>query len=73
MDTQHTPLEFPLCPNCAKPMVSARTQPRFGEHPEMNTYECQRCSIVFAEVVTGAGSAPERASALHCEPYQALH
>ena len=73
MDTRHTPLEFPLCPNCAKPMVSARAQPRFGEHPEMNTYECQRCSIVFTEVVTGAGSAPERASALHGETYQALH
>jgi len=73
MDMQHTAPEFPFCPNCAKPMVSARTKPRFGGHPEMNTYECQRCDIVFTEVVTGAGSAPERVSALHSETYQALH
>jgi hypothetical protein len=73
MATQLTPLEFPLCPKCAKPMASARTQPRFGERPEMNTYECQRCSIVFTEAVTGAASAPERASVLHGETYQALH
>ena len=54
-------------------MEVARTKPRFGGQPEMNTYECQRCNIVFTEVVTGAGSMPERASALHGESYQALH
>jgi len=73
MDMQHTPPEFPFCPNCAKPMALARTGPRPGTLPEINTYECRRCSIVFTEVVTGAGSVPERVSALHSESYQALH
>ena len=73
MDVQHTPPEFPFCPNCAKPMALARTEPSLGTLPEVNTYECRRCSIVFTEVVTGTGSAPERVSVLHSETYEALH
>jgi hypothetical protein len=73
MDRQPTPPEFPFCPNCAKPMELARTGPRLDALPEINTYECRRCRIVFTELVTEAGSVPERVSALHSETYQALH
>jgi len=69
---QHASPELPDCPNCSKPMALARTWPRLGGLPEMGTFGCKRCSIVFTEVVTGEGSAPERASALHDEPYHAL-
>ena len=54
-------------------MALARTEPSLGTLPEVNTYECRRCSIVFTEVVTGTGSAPERVSVLHSETYEALH
>jgi len=54
-------------------MELARTGPRLDALPEINTYECRRCRIVFTELVTEAGSVPERVSALHSETYQALH
>ena len=73
MDMQHTPPEFPFCPNCARPMVLARAGVRRSTLPEINTYECRRCRIVFTEVATGTGSEPERVSALYGETYQALH
>jgi hypothetical protein len=73
METQHSLTEFPFCPNCVKPMVLAPA----GQCPdgplEINTFECRRCSIIFTEVVTGAGAAPERVSALHGEAFHALH
>ena len=72
MKAQHTSAELPHCPNCTKPMVLARSWPRLGGLPEMKTFECKRCSIVFTEVVTGEGSAPERVSVLHDEAYHAL-
>jgi hypothetical protein len=72
METQHGLPELPLCPSCANLMLLARTWPRVGGLPEMLSFECKRCRIVFTEVVTGDGSAPERASALHDEAYHAL-
>ena len=64
--------ELPLCPACAKLMVLARTWPRVGGLPEIHTFQCEPCNVVFTEVVTGAGSAPERASALQYEVYSAM-
>ena len=72
METQHGLPELPLCPNCTKVMVLARTWRRVGGLPDTMSFECTRCRIVFTEVVTGVGSAPERASALHDEAYHAL-
>jgi hypothetical protein len=57
--------ELPLCPNCNKPMMRARTWPGLGGLPEMHTYQCKPCSVVFTEVATNNGAVPERASALH--------
>jgi hypothetical protein len=70
MDNQST--EFPLCPNCNKPMMLARTWSRLGGLPEMHTYQCKSCNVVFTEVATGNGVMPERASALHHETYAAM-
>lgn len=64
--------ELPLCPNCGTPMVLARISPRFGGLPELHTFQCKPCSVVFTEVATGDGSSPERVSALHEEPFHAL-
>ena len=73
METQHSLPEFPFCPNCAKTMGLKRAKPCPGGLAEINTFECRRCDIVFTEVVTGAGAAPERVSALHGEAFHALH
>lgn len=70
MDNQ--PPEFPLCPSCNEPMMLARTWPRLGGLPELHTYQCQPCNVVFTEVATGNGAMPERASALHYETYVAM-
>ena len=53
-------------------MNLARSWPRLGGLPEVHTFECKRCSIVFTEVVTGESPVPERASALYGEFYHAL-
>src|SRR6266540_1580437 len=53
MDSQHTSPELPLCPECDKTMILAKTWPRLGGLPQLNTFECKDCSIVFTEVVTG--------------------
>lgn len=65
--------EMPLCPNCAQPMVLARTWPRVGGLAEMLTFQCEPCNVVFTEVVTGDGAAPERVTVLHREEFHALH
>ncbi len=64
--------DLPLCPSCAQPMALARTCPRVDGLPEMHTYQCQPCNVVFAEVVTGAGAMLERATVLHREEFHAL-
>ena len=64
--------ELPLCPNCNKSMALARTWPRLGGLPEMHTFQCEPCNVVFTEVATGSGAVPERVSALHEEVYAAM-
>jgi hypothetical protein len=51
----------------------AKTWPRLGGLPELKTFECEGCSIVFTEVATGEAPIQERVIALHQEPYHQLH
>jgi len=39
----------PLCPNCAQAMRLARTTPRFGDLPDVYTFECQACDVSHIE------------------------
>lgn len=64
--------ELPLCPKCAKSMMLAQPWQRLCGLPEINTFECKRCSIVFTELDTGEGPVPERVIALHEETYHTL-
>ena len=64
--------DLPFCPGCAAPMALARTWPRVGGLPEMHTFQCERCNVVFTEVATGDGAMPERVSALHDETYAVM-
>jgi hypothetical protein len=72
MEPQYKSAELPLCPKCAKSMMLAQPWQRLYGLPEMNTFECKRCSIVFTEVDTGEGPVPERVIALHEETYHTL-
>jgi hypothetical protein len=43
-----------MCPCCGEPMRFARTVPKVGELPEMQTFECRLCRLaVTAEQVLG--------------------
>jgi hypothetical protein len=37
----------PICPNCARPMVIARTLLHEISKPEINVYACARCRLSF--------------------------
>ena len=37
----------PLCPNCSRPMVVARTILGLLDEPEVNVFECRRCRVDF--------------------------
>jgi hypothetical protein len=39
--------QSPLCPNCSRPMIVARTIPGVLDQPEVNVYECSRCRVDF--------------------------
>jgi hypothetical protein len=40
------------CPSCGEPMRFARTVPKVGDLPEMQTFECRLCRLaVTAEQV----------------------
>ena len=42
------------CPSCGEPMRFARTVPKVGELPEMQTFECRLCRLaVTTEQVRG--------------------
>jgi DNA-directed RNA polymerase subunit RPC12/RpoP len=48
-----------ICLSCGKAMRLAQTISRNGELPEVRTYDCNACGIVFTE---GAGRAEWRES-----------
>jgi ribosomal protein L37AE/L43A len=37
----------PACPSCGRPMHFARSVPRIGAQPELWTYECRVCGVMF--------------------------
>ena len=39
----------PLCPSCAKIMRLARTTSRFGNLPDLYTFECRACGVSHIE------------------------
>jgi hypothetical protein len=39
----------PLCPFCAQAMRLARTTSRFGDLPELYTFECRACGVSHIE------------------------
>jgi hypothetical protein len=41
--------QLPLCPNCSRPMIVARTIPGVLYEPEVNVYECSRCIDFITE------------------------
>jgi hypothetical protein len=53
MDTISTD-QFVTCPSCGKSMRFARTVPKIGDLPEMQTFECRLCRLaITAEQVLG--------------------
>jgi hypothetical protein len=40
-----------ICLSCGKAMRLARTIPGIGELPELRTYDCKACGVVFTESV----------------------
>jgi hypothetical protein len=45
-----------ICPNCAKLMRLAHTDPKFGETPKLNTFACRDCGLYYTEAVKGDGT-----------------
>ena len=63
-------LEFmstPICPECGSRMKRAKVTPSFGGLPELRTFRCATCNVVFTEVVTGPEAIAERACVLNVE------
>jgi hypothetical protein len=51
------------CPCCGQTMCFARTVPKLGDLPEMQTFECRLCRLaVTAEQVLGITEMPEMLS-----------
>jgi len=42
----------PLCPSCAQIMRLARMTSRFGELPDLYTFECRACGVSHIEAAT---------------------
>lgn len=62
----------PACPQCARPMVFVRGEPRLAGLSSLKTYRCQPCDVEYSETVHSALSNPERALMLNfqaeCRP-----
>jgi hypothetical protein len=50
MDREHIQSDH-ICLSCGKPMRLSRTIPSIGELPELRTYDCTGCGVVFTENV----------------------
>jgi hypothetical protein len=59
--------DAPVCPNCARPMVSVKVLPRCNGFPALHTFECRACGVVFTEVDSGPAPSRERVLALNLE------
>ena len=40
-------LQLPLCPNCSRPMIVARTIPGVLDEPEVNVFRCSGCRVDY--------------------------
>jgi len=47
----------PLCPSCAQIMRLARITSRFGNLPDLYTFECRACGVSHIETATFAATA----------------
>jgi hypothetical protein len=47
----------PLCPSCVQPMRLVRTTSRFGDLPDLYTFECRACGVLHVEADEAATSA----------------
>jgi hypothetical protein len=65
--------QSPLCPNCSRPMVIARTIPGVLDEPEVNVFECSCCRVDFMTegplLRRRIGSFVPRLSAKECAAY----
>ena len=43
------PSKSPLCASCAQPMRLAQITSRFGDLPDLYTFECQACDVSHIE------------------------
>jgi transposase-like protein len=48
----------PHCPNCGRPMTLARTTPRVGGLPELQTFECRVCRVMLTVAVENGFEKP---------------
>ena len=51
MPTENTYQPAPGCPSCGMPMRLARSFPQPNGLPELQTFECNMCSVAFTEEV----------------------
>jgi hypothetical protein len=47
----------PLCPSCAQTMRLARITSRFGDLPDLYTFECRACGVLRVEAEEAATNA----------------
>ena len=50
----------PHCPACAQTMRLARITSRFGDLPDLYTFECRACGVSHIEAATFAATAQSR-------------
>jgi transposase-like protein len=57
-NTMSTTANTPRCPNCGQSMKLARVTPRVGGLPELQSFECRPCGVVFTEAVEDLSARP---------------
>ena len=45
------------CASCGRPMRFVRAVPRLGALPELQTFECKACGVMFTDAVERGGKA----------------
>jgi hypothetical protein len=50
-------LKPPLCPSCGQTMQLARMTSRFGDLPDLYTFECRACGVLHVEADDAAPNA----------------
>ena len=55
VQTAQTPTTATCCPSCGRPMRFVNAVPRLGALPELQTFECKACGVMFTEAVERGG------------------